>query len=446
MKAEKLELKSAMKADEDCQSGSDTMWEKVVFGKKQRGIIVERSRGFTSWIRFGESSLGWLLEEWRLVVGGKKEKSYVEVVNTREVPREKKARGGSVDSTGRRRCGKRKGVFGPLLGWELGRDGVMDSNLRDMEKWGKHHWKLQGGMRIARMGGFSREQVKEVWVRVMGLPLHLWSREVFKKIGDCCGGFVAVDESTGALKELQWARILVKLEGIEGPSSLQVVIGTTCYAIQLWWEMLPRVTDVIPASRFGTGKKLEMAVPSEDGESSCRPALETTSSDMIQTRGAVAERQKDGGENLPKVGPAVKANGRSGWVLDSEAERRPSEEIPVAIKEVSGLDLLGPPLKVTKPKAQKGPTEEDRLEVCGPPHLGPLPNIPAKEMGRPQLVPHKGSAGFGHPISYPIVPAGVRAREACREEAYGWPDRFWSAPYRARPLRVVTSKSLPTKF
>ena len=185
---------------------------------------------------------------------------------------------------------------------------------------------------------------------------------MFKKIGDCCGGFIAVDESTGAMKELQWARILVKLEGIGGPISLQVVIGTTCYAIQLWWEMLPRVTDVIPASRFGTGKKLEvreeeggktragcavemvqakgqlekMAVPSEDGESSCRPALETTSSDMIQTRGAVAERQKDGGEYLQKDGPAIKANGRSGWVLDSEAEMRPNEEIPVAIKELVG--------------------------------------------------------------------------------------------------------------
>ena len=48
----------------------------------------------------------------------------------------------------------------------------------------------------------SCEHLKEVWVRVMGLPLHLWSREVFKKIGDCCGGFVAVDESTVTLKEL----------------------------------------------------------------------------------------------------------------------------------------------------------------------------------------------------------------------------------------------------
>ena len=43
---------------------------------------------------------------------------------------------------------------------------------------------------------------------------------MFKKIGDSCGGFIAVDESTGALKELQWARILVKVEGMGGPSSL----------------------------------------------------------------------------------------------------------------------------------------------------------------------------------------------------------------------------------
>ena len=38
------------------------------------------------------------------------------------------------------------------------------------------------------------ERVKDVWVRVVGLPLHFWSREVFRKIGDCCGGFVVVDE------------------------------------------------------------------------------------------------------------------------------------------------------------------------------------------------------------------------------------------------------------
>ena len=34
-----------------------------VFGEKCKGIIVERSRGFTSWIKFGSLSLCCLLEE-----------------------------------------------------------------------------------------------------------------------------------------------------------------------------------------------------------------------------------------------------------------------------------------------------------------------------------------------------------------------------------------------
>ena len=49
----------------------------------------------------------------------------------------------------------------------------------------------------------SCEQLKDVWVRMMGLPLHFWSKKIFKKIGDCCGGFIVVDESTIAFKELQ---------------------------------------------------------------------------------------------------------------------------------------------------------------------------------------------------------------------------------------------------
>ena len=58
----------------------------------------------------------------------------------------------------------------------------------------------------------------EVWVRVVGLPLHLWSTEVFKRIGDWCGGFVAVDEDTVSSSELQWARILVKRADREFPT------------------------------------------------------------------------------------------------------------------------------------------------------------------------------------------------------------------------------------
>ena len=46
---------------------------------------------------------------------------------------------------------------------------------------------------------------KEAWVRVLGLPLNLWSHEVFIKVGDCCGGFVTMDEGSVNSFQLQWA-------------------------------------------------------------------------------------------------------------------------------------------------------------------------------------------------------------------------------------------------
>ena len=117
----------------------------------------------------------------------------------------------------------------------------------------------------------SCEHLKEVWVRVMGLPLHLRSWEVFKKIGDCCWGFVVVDESTIALKVLQCTRLLMKSEGTEWPSSLQVVLDTTCFAFQLWWEVLPRVTEVLPMIRNGLGKEQEAR--EEEGGTSCASSM-----------------------------------------------------------------------------------------------------------------------------------------------------------------------------
>ena len=53
------------------------------------------------------------------------------------------------------------------------------------------------------LGCFHREAyAKEAWVRVVGLPLHLRSREVFKKIGDECGGSLLVDEDVTSYSEL----------------------------------------------------------------------------------------------------------------------------------------------------------------------------------------------------------------------------------------------------
>ena len=61
-------------------------------------------------------------------------------------------------------------------------------------------------------------QETEVWIRVVGLPLHLWIGEILKKVGGSCGYFVALEEETALKTDLHWARILVKMN--TAPESL----------------------------------------------------------------------------------------------------------------------------------------------------------------------------------------------------------------------------------
>ena len=50
-------------------------------------------------------------------------------------------------------------------------------------------------------------------MRIPGLPLQFWSMEFFKKVGDACGGFVAVDEETKESCYKKGVRIIVKNNG-----------------------------------------------------------------------------------------------------------------------------------------------------------------------------------------------------------------------------------------
>ena len=48
--------------------------------------------------------------------------------------------------------------------------------------------------------------------------------------------------------QLQWARILMRLNWRSLPVSLQLVVGSTCYFIQLWWEVPLKFSMVVPRS------------------------------------------------------------------------------------------------------------------------------------------------------------------------------------------------------
>ena len=76
-------------------------------------------------------------------------------------------------------------------------------------------------------------------MRIVGLPVSLWSPEILKRVGDECGGFITVDEQTKTMGELQWARILVRSRGEIKPSVLEFEVEEEVYAVSLWWECRP---------------------------------------------------------------------------------------------------------------------------------------------------------------------------------------------------------------
>ena len=101
------------------------------------------------------------------------------------------------------------------------------------------------------------------WVRVVGLPLHLSKTEVLKRIGDACGGYLAIDKITELRRELSWARMLVKTTGFPRPSTVNILEGPRSFELQIWWEVCPWVTDVYHVYATGSAKSPK---EEDDGE------------------------------------------------------------------------------------------------------------------------------------------------------------------------------------
>ena len=142
------------------------------------------------------------------------------------------------------------------------------------------YWVMENGSRIFRgeamhlewwspsTGCKGRiEEDQEVWIRVVGLPLHLWTEEILKKVGNGCGGFVALDKDTEQRKDLRWARILVKKDRTGKPSSANLLAGARSYELQIWWEIQPRVMEVYPR---GCRTKDFLAISSGEDEGKTR--------------------------------------------------------------------------------------------------------------------------------------------------------------------------------
>ena len=76
-----------------------------------------------------------------------------------------------------------------------------------------------------------------------------------------------MDKETSLMKNLLWARILVKMKSSRRPTSVNLLAGARSYEIQLWWEIQPRVTEVYPCR---LRRETEMANPSVEDEGKIR--------------------------------------------------------------------------------------------------------------------------------------------------------------------------------
>ena len=142
----------------------------------------------------------------------------------------------------------------------------------------KAKWVLESGRRSFKGGALQlewwspesgcirlKDLVREAWIRVVGLPLHLWTPEILRKLGDACRGFVVVDKNTEMKTEVKWARMLIKKVGKSRPSVVNILEGPRSFELQIWWEVSPWVSGVYPV-----GARAEAKIPEDEEEGVAR--------------------------------------------------------------------------------------------------------------------------------------------------------------------------------
>lgn len=86
------------------------------------------------------------------------------------------------------------------------------------------------------------------WIKAFGIPLHTWSLDTFKTIGESCGGYIGVDEDTKHINHLLWPRICIRNTEAKTPSKINLDKGEWKFEISL-------VDDVSATPRFAGKSK-----------------------------------------------------------------------------------------------------------------------------------------------------------------------------------------------
>ncbi|KAJ9685080.1 hypothetical protein PVL29_017204 [Vitis rotundifolia] len=170
------------------------------------------------------------------------------------------------------------------------------------------------------------ERKGEAWVRIVGLPVLLWDQAILRRVGEECGGFLAIDSQTEKMEELQWARILVKIKGKELPNAVEIWVEEECYTLTLWWEVRP----ILKSSPAGKKGKITGTEGEVEGERATRTDKRVRLGEGVSSLDALLQ---------PVDGTGVQSNGL-GCLVD-----RPRETARVQSGLLRGVQGLGGPSK-----------------------------------------------------------------------------------------------------
>ena len=167
------------------------------------------------------------------------------------------------------------------------------------------------------------------WVKIMGLPVFLWDLIILRRVGKECGGFLSIDSQSEKMEELQWARILVKMNGEDLPNVLEIWNEEVCYSLILWWE----IRSSLRKASFDSRGKTNNSRYEVRGDINARVGsrvVEEEGDARLEVLQRLAERT---------CGQAS----RSGCKVDSRRSQNGSVAQPFeGLKLVSGLSKSGP--------------------------------------------------------------------------------------------------------
>ena len=176
---------------------------------------------------------------------------------------------------------------------------IVEKAKRVLASWKRSVGGIQLGLEMWRpkFGCSSKgEARKEALVRILGLPLSLWVQSILRRVGEACGRFLGIDSLTERKEELEWAKVLIKSNGEDLPSTLEIGVEGEVYALSLWWGISSSLRKKQEDDRDGYERQKGKVRGDEDTRAGLRVGEMSGAWPKVQRRTDDAMGEQVGGE------------------------------------------------------------------------------------------------------------------------------------------------------